>query len=242
MAWSLGMWDQAHSHLEAALSISRELHHDRLIARALTNLGTLEMTMGDMSKAERRLQEAAAYARTAGDRGLQAAVTGNLASVVANLGDDARAIELYEEAIVILRELERPGLLAAILADLSMSLERCERDVEALSCAQEALGLARTLGDPELLIRSLDALGSVLAKRGDTVVAAKLVGVADAVRTRTEYVHGSDSHHEELVRRLRGMLGQERYETTHREGQAMSLDDAVEYALTSSKGSERTHS
>ena len=80
---------------------------------------------------------------------------------------------------------------------------------------------------------TLALLGSVAARRGDPEAGATVLGATAAAWERMSLVPtgAEEVLYHETVDELRATLGQDRYDAAFAEGQAMELEDAIEYAL-----------
>jgi hypothetical protein len=121
------------------------------------------------------------------------------------------------------------------LYNLGMCLVLAGREQEGVSAVRESVSFAHALENLALLSCSLVLLGSVAAQHGASRQGAKLVGSADALRARTGMVlTGVEAElYEATVDDVRRGLTRAEYDTASGEGRAMSLDEAVEYALAS---------
>ena len=73
---------------------------------ALSNLGSINQSRGDFSKAIEHYEQALMLSRETGDRKAESTIISNLASVYEKIGDLIRATEFYEQALSISREIE----------------------------------------------------------------------------------------------------------------------------------------
>ena len=103
----------------------------------------------------------------------------------------------------------------------------------AAALYRESLALRRELNDPLETARSLEDLAVLAARQGQAERTARLLGANEAqceaigaappVAVRTEY--------EWTLATARSALGEERFAAVWAEGRALSLDQAVAYAL-----------
>jgi hypothetical protein len=118
--------------------------------------------------------------------------------------------------------LHQLGLLAQREGDLA----------EATRLVGGALSLRHDVGDREDLASSLDTLAGLLVD-ADPEVAARLLGAADALRSRHRLplpVEGQ-AERESTMTRLRSTLDSERLAAAWTTGQSVSLDVVVEEAV-----------
>ena len=125
-------------------------------------------------------------------------------------------------------ELERERAWA--LHNLAISFLLSGRLAEAFVRARESLMLS---GDVFYRTLTVALLGSVAARRGDPETGTTLLGGAAAAWELLSVAPaGAEAVlYDETVEELRTTLGQDRYDAAFAEGQAMALEDAIEYAL-----------
>jgi hypothetical protein len=105
----------------------------------------------------------------------------------------------------------------------------------ASSCYRESLRLnAERVGDKAILVRGLYSLGYLSLAQEDNVPAARLLGVYTKLREAT-----GSSIRRSILKRDDGQtitvlcenLGKEAFETAWAEGHAMTMEQAVQFAL-----------
>jgi DNA-binding CsgD family transcriptional regulator len=113
-----------------------------------------------------------------------------------------------------------------------LALRRGERE-RARSLLSESLALERELRQPRTIAESLDQLAQLASLEGQPERATRLVGAAAAIREE----HGLPREraalpdHEHLQSALRAALSEATFAAAWAEGQAMSLEQAIDYAL-----------
>jgi hypothetical protein len=87
------------------------------------------------------------------------------------------------------------------------------------------------------ILLALEGLASVLARSGDVERAGRLFGAADGERERLRMAVPSAGEpiHDHYVLQVRATLHGDGYEGAHAEGRAMSLEQAITYALAGSR-------
>lgn len=112
----------------------------------------------------------------------------------------------------------------------------------ARSLYQESLVLRRELGDKRSIAVSLAALGALAAttggedseqsRNGESERGVRLLGAASAWLPKDAILESEDKLNNEHGAALaREQLGQQAYERAWQEGQAMSLEEAITYAM-----------
>ena len=148
-------------------------------------------------------------------------------------GDYEGSITRAFESVTRAREAGHALWVGRTLQNLAVALYLVDRNDEAWTAASESLAIAHAIGDAQLLFKTFDVLGALLARRGEDEHSTRLLGAADALSTRTGYAReGVDRDVRRNVETdLLQSIGKSRYETALAEGQALSLDEAVELAL-----------
>ena len=229
-AWPLGDLTAAKVYAEESLSIFRELRDAKHTAWALNIRGAISGELGDEADAERLFEQARIQARKAGEARIVAFATTNLGDHALRRKDYERAATLTEEALALFRELGAAKHTAWALHNLALCLLRSGRGTEASVAATESLTLSGAIFYRTL---TLALLGSVAARRGHAELGARLLGGAATAWERLSLsLTGAEADlYRETVEELHTTLGRERYEAAFAEGQAMALEDAIEYAL-----------
>jgi hypothetical protein len=99
---------------------------------------------------------------------------------------------------------------------------------------EENLVLCKEIGDKDIGSESLEGLACYAASGAEVQRAARLFGVAQALREAVGYQQSPKerSLREPYLAVARSRLGEAAWETAFAEGQAMSFEEAVEYALS----------
>jgi tetratricopeptide (TPR) repeat protein len=148
-------------------------------------------------------------------------------------GDYASARSLYEESLVISQQLGSKGGIAETLSNLGHLAHRQGNVAGARQLYIESLRISREIGARQSIAIALAGLGAVTCSARQPVNGVRLLGAAQALLeamgavedpvNRAEYEHG--------VAAARAQLDEEAFATGWAEGRAMSMDQAIEYAL-----------
>jgi non-specific serine/threonine protein kinase len=219
--------------LQESLMIFREIDDPRNVAYALDSLAYLAIEQGEYREAEARAREAVDLLRARDSReGLCFSLI-HLAIAVRWRGEWAAAHELHEQSLVIARELGTPWEIGTALREIGLA--ECDEGHPdlALKHLAEAMTILHGLGDRPGVIESLEALAGIAAATAAPRRAARLWGAAHALQ---QAMGGARSDHQKIiyerqVQPVRATLTAEAFDQACDEGRAMSLDDAVRYAL-----------
>jgi len=204
--------------------------HDR--AFALQWLGAAARVLGDVERATALFEESLDLSRRQQDRLSVAQNLQWLGSVALRRGDHRRAIELLTESLTQQQALgDRPGAAWSLhlLGRVFFDQGHTER---ASGLHLESLALHRDTGEHTGVAASLRGLARAAHARGDARSAARLFGAARGheVATSPGSPPTAPGEDDELSD-LRKSLGDEAFDLAWAEGRAMSLEQAVAYAL-----------
>ena len=108
--------------------------------------------------------------------------------------------------------------------------------VSAHSYHVEALRIRRGLGNRRVLIYSLDALATLAVTHQKAMLAARLFGAADDLQRLIHFTISprERAERDQAIAAARTALGEEEFAKAWAEGQAMTLEEAIAYALEES--------
>ncbi|HET9591207.1 MAG TPA: tetratricopeptide repeat protein [Anaerolineales bacterium] len=228
-----GAYASASRFLEEALMTWRELKDKHGIARALISLGWAALRSGDHDLASTRLQEALTLSRQLGDARSMGFELSGLGEVALRQGDYARATQLMEESLEVRRQLGNKWGIGVSLGMLGWVAMR-ERDWErAIKQLGESLKVRQQIGDKGGSAWCLERLAGVAMAQGQAEKAVRLFGTAAALRSSIGSVIDpvDQARYKKNLNSLRKKLGKERYAAIWNEGRAMTMEQAIAYAL-----------
>jgi non-specific serine/threonine protein kinase len=221
---------------EEALALWRELENRREIVRTLNNLGEMEWERGNVRRARCLLGEALALAR-----GLEEQDRYLIAVILHALGRVALQEDLYDEAKGWLTESLSISRDAGYQDGIGFALHALARvalrqgDVGAARrLAGEGLVLFQRLGYRAYIAYCLESLAEVEAATGRLVRAVRLWAKAAALRLEALNIRPrcEEPEHERQLVAARADLGTALFDRAWAEGQAMTVDEAMSYALS----------
>jgi tetratricopeptide (TPR) repeat protein len=225
VAYMQGDYEQAQALHQESLTWMRESGDKRGVAALLTNLGTLAYAQGNYALARTFHQESLTLFRELGVK----------RSIVTALSNHAEGRALLEECVSRARELGDKRWTAIGLNRLG-DVVFAEGDVNrAVELHRQSLAMAHQVQDQERVVLSLISLAKVAGNREDAPRAIRLFGAADALRAAIGIVLAPPERnaYERCVAAARARLDAETFAAIWAAGKAMSLEQAVEYALAS---------
>jgi predicted ATPase len=230
---TLGDYVTAGLCCERSLVLYRELDDKRGIANSLTGLANAVFEQDNNQRGVQLLEESLALRRELQDKWGIALSLNNLGTIAYKEGDYERARVFYEESLILRQELEDKQGLAISLNNLG-ALAYLQGDYErAKSLTAESLTTFQSLGDRAGTAHCLEGLAQSLVAEGQLQGAARLLGAATAVRqaANAPVPPHYRADYEAIVASVRDPLGETAYSAHLAQGQRMSLDEAVAYAL-----------
>jgi tetratricopeptide (TPR) repeat protein len=246
--FAAGFMSIFHSHQErskhifrTALAYYRDLGSRRDIGWTLTNLSFLSYGQPDeYEQAVADCEQSIALFRELDDKpGIAQALT--ILGLISSLqGDLPRAKEAYQESLNIGRETGDKLREVVMLGYLGLLALREGNAEQAQAIYQQSLSLSEVIGYKVGIVEALAGLAEVAECLGQLKRGARLFSAADAFYD----MHGFVLHtiymleYERSRARVREQLDRATFDTLWAEGRAMSLKEAIAYALEES-ASER---
>jgi len=227
----------AQASYEESLVLFQEIGDKRGIATMVTNLGNVANYTGDYAAARQYQEASVAIFRELGDKlGLVIALN-NLGVVAEQQGDNFAARRFYEESIATAHELGEKNMVAYALNSLAHVVFLQGEPIEARRYYRESLVVFQEIGEKRGIAYCLEGFAKVAARSGDASSAARLLGAAEALRqavgaplTGTEL---SELDQDVVVTRER--LDEGIFDAAWEEGRAMTMQQAIDFALKESK-------
>ncbi len=188
---------------------------------------------GDYRPAQTFLEESLARFRELGIKWGIAYALGNLGRTALCQGDCARATAQIEESMALCQELGDRDGVAECLARLG-GVSAAQGDAErATALYRESLSLYQQVGDKPGVAECLKELAKVAQMLAQPVHAARLFGAAEALRQALNSFLLPDERvcYERSVAEARAQLDEATFAAAWAEGRAMTLEQAVIFAL-----------
>jgi DNA-binding CsgD family transcriptional regulator len=233
-ARALGDYELATSLGEKGLALCHELGDKESRGELLLWLGYIATVQADYQRATALLDECLGMSREHGKRWLHGNALLQLGMMARHQGDDKRAAAFNTQGLAVLRAIGNKFATA-------FGLKRYGRDValpqhhydEAGALFKESLQLYREVRSRWGSEECLEGLAQVASARGQYEHAARLFGAAEAQREIVGwwYEPVDQASHDQWVVPTRAILGETPFAAAWAEGRAMTLDQAIEYAL-----------
>jgi predicted ATPase/DNA-binding CsgD family transcriptional regulator len=236
-----GEVDRAAAWAEEALALSRQLGDKQSIGQSLWSLGCVALSQTDWGRSKALLEEGLAYSRDAGDITWTANALHQLGELARSRGDYEVGRVFYEESLTIRRAQGDKRGIAACLGNLGLlSIEQGNHRSAAVFL-RESLNMSREVGSKQGVIERLAGLAGVAVAEGQPKRVARLLGAAEVGLGKIGghwYTHDR-LEFESRVKAARVALGDAAFAAAWAEGRAMTLEQAIEYALAPTETLER---
>lgn len=222
--------------LEESISLARE--RDPWTANAaLLLLGNHMLYQGRFPEARVRYEEALQGARKRGDTFSTALLLMNLAEVARLQGDLNEARARVNEGLALAGGASTPETTAVGVAILGFIHAENGEYRPAAECFGEAIHLAANVGDKRRLDEFIGYVGGLMARQGDFQRAARLLSAAAVLDEEFGLaIPALDrASRDSALAQAQDQLAPEDWARASVEGQSMSFDEAVAYALEALK-------
>jgi predicted ATPase/DNA-binding SARP family transcriptional activator/uncharacterized protein HemY len=223
--------EQARKWFEESLGIYREIGDRRGLCMILGELGELAMLRSEYPQATLLFNECLTLSRQIGDSAHTALGLAQLGRAALQQGASEEARSCFEQSLALWRDLGNMPEAADALLELGR-LALDQRDLDSAErFLRECLELRHGYGVADVL----DLLASIAVERGQAERAGHLIGAAQMLRESTAVAPAPESHHTSSPAFVtaRDILGENAFATAIEEGEAMTREQAITYALGS---------
>jgi tetratricopeptide (TPR) repeat protein len=191
------------------------------------------MQQSDYVSARDQLEEALTMQRAVGDKMSIAWAAQGLGSVLHCMGDYAKAAVLYEESLKLFRDLGDRIALIGVRRRLGHLALRSGDYEQATTCFQQSFATAREHKIDSMTVLCLAGLAGLASVRGEPERAARLFGAVSVLREANAagMPEVDRIEHDYNLAILRSMLDDDTFTAAWSEGRAMTMEQAIAYAL-----------
>ena len=159
--------DEAIAMLKEMKSISHPANNDSLKARIESDLGWIQIQMGNGVVALNHYQKGLLYAKAAQDSLMTGILLNNLANTYKGQGHFQKALDLYNEALPIFEALENKRSQAYVLSHIGSIYRSLHLYDKALAYFNRSLDVSRELDNINLLAAIYDRMGELHKEIGN---------------------------------------------------------------------------
>jgi predicted ATPase len=235
---SITLWHEANDRVIPGLTESVDLFHridDRVgegFALIFLALAVVADRHPDADRAEQFLARSVQLLRNAGYRWGEAMALVTLGRLALIQNDVPDAIEHFEESLSLTRRGHDDLGTTVALQHLGWAQFVNGKTVDSRQLFEESLATAAHIGHAEGVVYGLEGLTAIAAAGRQLKRAGRLLHAADELRKQTG-LYGANrfSFHERYLAPLLAGEDREALEKVRRDGEALSVDEAVGYAL-----------
>jgi predicted ATPase/DNA-binding XRE family transcriptional regulator len=230
---SQGDLDIARTQLEASLARFRELKDIFPIGDVLGDYAMLFERRGDYEHAGPLLEAALALSRAFDFRHLIAQCLLFLGELAYSQAHIQQAGAFWEESLALCRLAHNKPHMANLLNSLAMLALDEGDDARAKDHLVEGLAVLQEMGERSAIANTLEVFAGLAVRQGHLVRAARIFGAAEVFRETLNAPMLLFQRHfnERGVAALRAQLDESAFTSAWAEGRAMTLEQAVAYAL-----------
>jgi adenylate cyclase len=226
------------------LNLARELYEQSLemgqrlgdrpgMASLFNNLGMVAMFRGDFATSQNLFEQGLLLSRELGNRWAIGQLLNNLALAMRYNGDYEGAQRTLEDSIKVRRRLGDRWGIANSLNTLTNLLLHIGQHESVRPLLSESLSLNHEVGDTVAIVYCLEDFAGLAAAEGNSIRALQIVGASSALREQigSGLSSGEQADFEKLLAPAYATLSTEQIEAAMAAGRAMSLEEAIAYAL-----------
>jgi tetratricopeptide (TPR) repeat protein len=234
LSFRQGDYAVATARHEASLALHRQLGNKHGIANALAELAAAlweqDQDGAYPAQFESLLEESLALHRDLGEKSGVAALLGHRGMRAWARGQTENAQTSLTESLLLYREVENRRGIARVLGQQGLVAYSWRDYAQAAALCRESIPLHRAVGETWEIGRYLWVLGAAMLEQGQPEQAARLFGATATVRERlgTRLPPVFRAIHDPAVAAARDTLGEQSFAAAWAEGQALSVDEAIE--------------
>jgi predicted ATPase/DNA-binding CsgD family transcriptional regulator len=229
---SLGDRALARACFDESLTLFRNLGDTRSAGLALLNLGRLSHDEGDQERARTLFMEALAHFQAVGSAQAVATVLNRLGEVARDRGDFSAAVRFHGEALSRHRGRGDPwgiGLTLTFLARVAM----LQRDpIQAMTLTRQSLRSLKGVGADRDTATALVVAATVACATEQASIGAQLLGAVARAYPDGSAIGPEQAIFEQALVVTRAVLGEDAHEHAWTKGQRLTLDEAIDVALS----------
>jgi DNA-binding CsgD family transcriptional regulator/tetratricopeptide (TPR) repeat protein len=229
----LGKDERAIALAEEGLALCRDMGDRENGALCLMWLGSVAMQQGDYERAKRFHQESLGLCSGLEKKWVASLSLLHLGEVARYQGDYDQAIVLHERSLAMTRDGGNVPPLGSVLRHLGMDHLRQGDYGRAAEHYKQSLSMCKEVANRWVPLECLNGLGDIACVAQQHERAARLFGAANQLREALGFrPNTSDQeYHDHHTATARARLGEAAFAAAWAGGQAMTLEQAIEYAL-----------
>lgn len=235
IAYRQGDYAMARALHDESLTLRHEIGDKSGIADSLNSLANVALDLYDYATARALYEESLTMQRELGDKQGISVALNNLGSMMLDMGEYAAAQVLCEESLALRREMDDKWGIVSSLNNLGEVALGQGDYAAAWKRYTESLVLAAEIGDKLGVAYNQTGLIQLAMALGVIERAARLAAATEALLAAIDGVLDplNRSRLDQIIATARTALGDAAFEFAWTAGQQMTLEEAVQYALSS---------
>lgn len=241
LASKVGDLETAQRCTDEGLALWQQVDDGAGVVKALTQLGNVALGMQEYARARALYEKALASTGERGDQHERARAFNGLGELARMEGDLEQATAHYEQCLSIWRDAGNMEMVAVVLFNLAQVVIRHGDLPRARSSLSESARLHVDVSSQCVANCTLVGLAELAIHEGDAGRAARLFSAADALsEAYREALNPPDQAAYDLcMAKTRAALTEEEFALARSDGRSMTLEQALEHALSSASGLEK---
>ncbi len=224
--------ENARSLFEQSFKIYHEHRDESGMAWSIFLMGSMAAVAGQYKEAEQLYKKSLAKFQELGDRSRIAFVFSGLGELERFIGNYELAYKFWEQNLYAMQELHSRSALSFPFLGLAWVSLGMGKFAKATNLFREGLKISNEFGDKSNVALALAGLAGVLGMTGKPEQAALLFGTAKLMAENTGYLEPADQKDfDHYLKIAREQLDESSFEKAWAEGRAMTMEQAIEYAL-----------
>ncbi|NDJ78704.1 MAG: helix-turn-helix domain-containing protein [Chloroflexi bacterium] len=229
LAYFAGDFPAVARHAEQALALATEADSQENMAFACLALGMGLGGAGEYEQAASMLAQGLVAARKADEQWLIASIRNGFGELARSQGAYDQAQAQFEEALEIATDIAYTWLASHILDNIGLTAYSQGYYDRARDFFQRSLTASIDLGDQRGMAMVIEKIGGLYAVEGQAEIGARLLGAADALRTRKNApIEGMDmADYQQFVQFTHDQLDQASFDAEWQAGQQLPLSQVM---------------
>jgi tetratricopeptide (TPR) repeat protein len=220
--------------LEEALEMHRRLGNLWEVGQTLCCLGIVAQQDGRLDQAEHLYEESFSVWRGLGDRKYTHALN-NLGWVAVRRGDPAAARARFEAALKVQQEWGDRWVIPWTLVGLGVAAAEASDDARSRTLLAEGIRRGHEMWARNVVAAGIEGIADLAVGKGHVERAARLYGAAAILDESIPQPPDAPTSRGKRSA-VRSVLGEEAFAAAYAAGRAMTLEQAVAYALEETEG------
>jgi tetratricopeptide (TPR) repeat protein len=239
-----GDLDTALTSVQEAIAVSRQNGHQWELSVTLSALsGIYTYATGELDLARSCAQEGLQIAQETGNPWLIGLNMRSLARVAARQGDVQEALAHYEQSIRLFEEQGNRGFVIVTRSDLGHFLRQQGDCQAARTIYQQTIREWFEHGSRPAIAHQLECFAYIASVQEHPYRSVTLLGAAESLREASDSIRvgAEQEEYEQTAAQLREQLKEDDYLAALSAGRAMTIEQAIAFALEKSKDKGHSH-